>query len=104
MLFPHSPAPLLMFKQESCLDFMGMRNTLLLCKAIEILGFILHNHEWVHPTPRQSDKHNHLFLILGILDQVRASKKFTQICDYQRYYLSTKRPIAFLLGTEWHIV
>lgn len=82
-----------------------MRNKRLLYKVIETLRFICYN-SFILPNittngsilPQGNLKNiPPLFLILEILDQVTASKKFTQIYDYQ----STKRPTVFLLGTEW---
>lgn len=87
---------------------MRMRNKLLLCDAIEILHFICYNGVSLPNItmdgsilPQGNLKSIPLFFILGILDQATSSNEFTQICDYQRYYLRTKRPTASLFGTKW---
>lgn len=79
------------FKEEHCLDLMGMRNKPLLCKATEILGFICYN-SFILPIittngsilPQGNQNIILTFENLGILNQITASKAFAQICDYQR--------------------
>ena len=75
----------------------GMRDTFLLCKAIETLGFIFYNsvilpNITMNGSILPQDNLNNTPTLKIFVDSglVTASQKFTQICDYQRSYLSTK--------------